>query len=754
MEWTFLDTTKMRGVTPGRRAAFHRAATLFYESQIWRGLSATQHREFAIFESSSAATRPSFDDFDGPDGPPDYTQPAPRDASAARYAARDVPIGQPVTICGIQSAQHAHHNGRRGEIFGRFDDAAGRFPVRACADGAVIRLKPSCLRVDLARDRQLGIVKINGADGQHGGSIHVYTVYGDLFQGRDRRTSRFSGHADITTDNPCLMCQFYDPAELRDTHLHRQVQNMVNAHRRLRPPVPLPDCPSLRTAEGGMRNVFFPLPGVKNVPRPNHTHLELLEVAFMAAVKFLPVLFTKPSPPPPHPRPYTFEKTTFSMEVHPGLSVTCCFPAGELDMVHRRYGSYPGLVQHYAARDGRVGDSLKKVCTIGDCIEFHRAGVAALELETFGDSDRSTVSKMVASEGLSARLREILFEERYNAAPNLCADDEEEDNDVTAEAVRVMRAERVRRMAEPRRDYKHLCLMGHVYGLANALWESEQLPNVREALDLAEDVLNADPQDARWQIKEFLLDVMLEVGAWERLVKLLNRFPNLSTEAWLWSSAFVYFKARGADSKLAHRALERAMEFNPCVIGLLLGTVETTRSANRAAGMHNAGGISIGHMANGRSGVIAGRLNPFAEANANAYVRNFKKHWHNDKPAFAWLQAAEALMKKREKKRRAKANKKKKQQESATAQKHHGTFIVNPDQVVAPAASKLALCSRCGALGGAVDPDTGVHKKLMKCPCLLVAYCSVKCQRAAWKGHKAACKAAVSAKAKAIPLIP
>ena len=64
--------------------------------------------------------------------------------------------------------------------------------------------------------------------------------------------------------------------------------------------------------------------------------------------------------------------------------------------------------------------------------------------------------------------------------------------------------------------------------------------------------------------------------------------------------------------------------------------------------------------------------------------------------------------------------------------------MVNPDQVVAPAVGKLMLCAHCGALG-AVDPGTGMQMKIKKCPCLLVAYCSTACQKAAWKGHKAAC---------------
>ena len=118
-----------------------------------------------------------------------------------------------------------------------------------------------------------------------------------------------------------------------------------------------------------------------------------------------------------------------------------------------------------------------------------------------------------------------------------------------------------------------------MYGLANALWESETSTEVAEACMharvLLEDVTitpagQAGLVDAEG-VRYFILDLCFETGRWEDAIWLLARYPDEWTGEWAWGSALVQLRARGFRSKSARTAVVAAIGMNPHVFPLLLG---------------------------------------------------------------------------------------------------------------------------------------------------------------------------------------
>ena len=101
--------------------------------------------------------------------------------------------------------------------------------------------------------------------------------------------------------------------------------------------------------------------------------LRLVEAGMFAAVRFVQLLATRPSPPPPHFSPVTFLATDVILEATrrrtrgkktktrrrkksgqegKTIKMRCVFPSGNLESQHYKYGSNPGLVMKFAPRPG------------------------------------------------------------------------------------------------------------------------------------------------------------------------------------------------------------------------------------------------------------------------------------------------------------------------------------------------------------------------------------------------------------------
>ena len=251
-------------------------------------------------------------------------------------------------------------------------------------------------------------------------------------------------------------------------------------------------------------------------------------------------------------------------------------------------------------------------------------------------------------------------------------------------------------------------VLGHRFGLANALWESEEPAAVVEAIGIAQGLLDAlagEPEDA-WgfshgfqsQVRHFCLDVQLEVGQWEEAARLLSAHPKDMSEVWLWCTALVLLKARGPASSSAKKALGLAARGNPHVAPYLTG-VKLMDPEDRH-GPH--------HMRMGGQGFAGG------VPNAAQYVGNYGHFW--DPASLAWVRQHTGL---------------------GTTPSTLGTTPgvgILPEDVTGLQAGRV-LCAQCSAFG---------------CPnrcsrCKQVWYCSRECQKAHWKVHKPDCRACPAA---------
>jgi hypothetical protein len=614
---------------------FYKAAALFYESKVWVGLSATQHREFGLSKPLTSNHHPNPLNIDAnavaPTKPP-YTT---------------YPIGQPVLLCGIQSSTFAHYNGRRGEIIGNpsstSNSGSDRFQVRVCHDGKRMRLKGINFHVN-TEFSQWGIVKICGADGHSGGSITVHQCYADLFNRNDPNNPP---HMDDFLGT-VLQLEFYDPRELVGIP---EMAKILAQHRRLK--APLAQAPAFQAKDGFMRENFFPVASA--LGPTTHTFkvedYEKMEAALRSAVTFLEDhLYQHRVPPSPHPNGYTFRPITTEITLREGLTCICAFPHSELDQEHRKWCSCPQFVRcGAAARPSQVK-------SVGQAVLFHEAALAGFERR-------------------SSRV-ELLHQ---------CVDT---------------------------RDHTYA---QHLYGLANALWETTVLDNVLRAVEIVKCLFNFTAYYKN-TVKDFLLDLLLETGQWEETVKYLNLMPHNESEIWLFSSALVWYRARGSDSSTAQKALVRAMQFNKFIAPRLLGIMETDKSQTK--GWNEMYTMSVFRNEDG-SVNNDGVKKPMA----SEYIRNYKKHWVLDKGALSFLQKVYD----EEQGTTAKKKKKKKKREKTEQTNSYGSQV---DGGAIPPSESKTLCAACGKFG-----------KLSKCSgCKVVSYCSKECQVGDWKKHKIVCK--------------
>ena len=178
---------------------------------------------------------------------------------------------------------------------------------------------------------------------------------------------------------------------------------------------------------------------------------------------------------------------------------------------------------------------------------------------------------------------------------------------------------------------------GHRFGLANAVWEMETPEMVREAADLAWELIMRSPCDLPGThedggLRAFLMDVLMELGDWPGTIKLLGLHPNETCEEWVWGSALALFKVRGGGAT-ATAALERAIRHNPHVYEML----SKARAMNIGSGMENAPDIRamLRFFENGTEGKDAMVMG--TQSGADTYCRNYKKHWWCDADVVHWL---------------------------------------------------------------------------------------------------------------------
>mmetsp|Transcript_35068 Transcript_35068/g.40572 ORF Transcript_35068/g.40572 Transcript_35068/m.40572 type:complete len:183 (+) Transcript_35068:280-828(+) len=122
-----------------------------------------------------------------------------------------------------------------------------------------------------------------------------------------------------------------------------------------------------------------------------------------------------------------------------------------------------------------------------------------------------------------------------------------------------------------------ICLRIDMAWRMHYVWEAEEEDSVKEALSIGQKLLDIatevypKSEDTTRDIKDFVLDLSLEVGQWDDAAALLARFNDDITEESLWAAVLIYFKSRGPDSKATRKALERATRINPHVFSLLVG---------------------------------------------------------------------------------------------------------------------------------------------------------------------------------------
>jgi tetratricopeptide (TPR) repeat protein len=103
-------------------------------------------------------------------------------------------------------------------------------------------------------------------------------------------------------------------------------------------------------------------------------------------------------------------------------------------------------------------------------------------------------------------------------------------------------------------------------GLAMCLWQMGEKP---QAIEHYEDMLRLNPNDNQG-IRDVLLDCFLEMEQWEKADKLIKKYKDDASAAWVYSQAFLLFRKEGA-SKNANKTLQKAMDYNHFVPQYLLG---------------------------------------------------------------------------------------------------------------------------------------------------------------------------------------
>lgn len=158
----------------------------------------------------------------------------------------------------------------------------------------------------------------------------------------------------------------------------------------------------------------------------------------------------------------------------------------------------------------------------------------------------------------------------------------------------------------------------------NALWEEESELSVIEATDIAQELLTEVGDNL--EVRNSLLDLLLEAGRWSDAVVLINQYPDDLSEDWLWHTTFVTLQAKGPTSKKSVRALDRAVTANDFVLPLLLGDDMLTSEADSHQKATNSAMFGYTFAKGGMRG---------ARPNAISYVNSARKFWVGD--SLEWL---------------------------------------------------------------------------------------------------------------------
>ena len=76
------------------------------------------------------------------------------------------------------------------------------------------------------------------------------------------------------------------------------------------------------------------------------------------------------------------------------------------------------------------------------------------------------------------------------------------------------------------------------------------------------------------------------------------------------------------------------------------------------------------------------------------------------------------------------------------------TGVTNTNRAMEKGSGSIKCCLQCGALKGVAVGTEKKETALLKCPCKSVYFCSVVCQKQAWKEHRKTCTAAEPGKVK------
>jgi hypothetical protein len=434
---------------------------------------------------------------------------------------------------------------------------------------------------------------------------------------------------------------------------------------------------SAPVCEGTSKPMFFGM-SVGGQLHCSRRELRLAEAGLFAATRFVRALVTRPLPPLPYYCPTSFEPCSTVLEIERNssrgvLQLHCTFPSGNMQARHYRWCSNPGLVQRFAPKPPSVS-------TVAQAIVFHRAQMIE-------------AAEQQARHGYS--WQEMASQGNFNG------------------------------------------YYAHAYGLANALWESEEEPSVREALALAVELLDALPVE-HWGVRNFVLDLSLEVGDWTRVMQVVDRMEEMKerTEEFLWTKVLVELKIRGPDSKTARGAFRRAVKYNCSVLAMLLGTDLVSQEEIKIG---KRGALRFAGKKDGQKLLFGDRRN------AVNYVFNYSKFWRREASSIDWLRAQSLTNTAIE----AIANPGLPQ---PSQRPFDPCWLREEAQDVDTThekkkKSRPLCCAKCGNLPSA--PKGGKPKPLGLCTkCRSVGYCSKECQVAHWKeAHKDECgkKSAVGA---------